>query len=92
MDEKCVNNSKIEAYVLTGAIPGNNKMVNVNIPSQMWMAFCCYNSKESKWVSQAYCATNGEKSEVKLDNKPLSDLQNMDIWFKNTKLFHDDCK
>ncbi|XP_026088299.1 endonuclease domain-containing 1 protein [Carassius auratus] len=91
------NNNKVEAYVLTGAIPGNSKLKDkVNIPSYMWMAFCCYNRSENKWVSQAYWAQNieEEKSENKIIHKDsLQKLKQFldETWVRNVQLFKEDC-
>uniref|UniRef100_A0A672L3M2 Endonuclease domain-containing 1 protein-like n=1 Tax=Sinocyclocheilus grahami TaxID=75366 RepID=A0A672L3M2_SINGR len=96
MNENCLsNNNKIVAHVLTGAIPGTEKMKEkVNIPSHVWMAFCCYNNKKDSWVSQAYCATNEANSKADLTTESLSELQqfiNVKLG-KEVVLFHDMCK
>ncbi|XP_016121015.1 endonuclease domain-containing 1 protein-like [Sinocyclocheilus grahami] len=96
MNENCLsNNNKVVAHVLTGAIPGTEKMKEkVNIPSHMWMAFCCYNKKKDSWVSQAYCATNEANSKADLTTESLSELQqfiNVKLG-KEVVLFHDMCK
>ncbi|XP_067217773.1 endonuclease domain-containing 1 protein-like [Chanodichthys erythropterus] len=97
MDTCKNNNNKVLAHVLTGAIPGNNKMKEkVNIPSYMWMAFCCYNSTENAWVSQAYWAPNEEEKpkEKTISKKSLQKLQgflNADF-VQNVQLFENNCK
>nr|XP_055075380.1 endonuclease domain-containing 1 protein-like [Misgurnus anguillicaudatus] len=68
MDSNCRdNNNNIVAYVLTGAIAGNNKMHNrVNIPTLVWTAFCCFN-RETLY-SRGFWAENkaDKKTEIKL--------------------------
>uniref|UniRef100_A0A673INE4 Uncharacterized protein n=1 Tax=Sinocyclocheilus rhinocerous TaxID=307959 RepID=A0A673INE4_9TELE len=85
------NNGKVLAHVLTGAIPGKNKLNNrVNIPSYMWTAFCCYNSRKRLWVSQAYWALNKqEKDNAAISKKSLQELQQFlsQNLAKNVKLF-----
>ncbi len=91
------NNNKVKAHVLTGAIPGKNKLNGrVNIPSYMWTAFCCYNSRERLWVSEAYWALN--KQEKANENKAikqntLQELQQFlsQNWVKNVQLFKNNC-
>ncbi len=92
MNTDCIdNNNNVLAHVLTGAIPGENKLNGrVNIPSYMWTAFCCYNSGKRLWVSQAYWAQN----KIEHDDEPIStkSLQELQIflgqnWVKNVQLF-----
>nr|XP_023995868.1 endonuclease domain-containing 1 protein-like [Salvelinus alpinus] len=57
--ENCKNNNKIEAYVVTGAVPNiTNKLNNrVNIPDIMWTAYCCKNNL-GQWVAGAHWGEN----------------------------------
>ncbi|XP_051729687.1 endonuclease domain-containing 1 protein-like [Ctenopharyngodon idella] len=95
MDTCKNNNNEVLAHVLTGAIPGNNKMKKkVNIPSFMWMAFCCYNSTENAWVSQAYWAPNEEENtKVNIPKRSLLELQGFlnANWVQNVQLFENNC-
>ncbi|XP_073714255.1 endonuclease domain-containing 1 protein-like [Misgurnus anguillicaudatus] len=84
MDINCTDHkNKIVAYVLTGAVPGNEKLNDrVNIPSHVWTAFCCKNQAQ-RWVSQTYWAENKRYDNVNnIVLKSLEDLQN----FLNKKL------
>ncbi|XP_055768567.1 uncharacterized protein LOC129844689 [Salvelinus fontinalis] len=73
------NNNKIEAYVVTGAVPNNNNNTlnnRVNIPDIMWTAFCCETSEKDKWMAGAHWGENKKKelnTEV-LGPHPLTDL------------------
>ncbi|XP_024118581.1 uncharacterized protein LOC112139943 [Oryzias melastigma] len=60
MENNCINASgKIEAFVVTGAEPGNETLNNkINITSKMWSAFCCHNSRDDVWYSKAYWGDN----------------------------------
>ncbi len=92
MNKDCYdNNNKVLAHVLTGAIPGKNKLNGrVNIPSYMWTAFCCYNSRKRLWVSQAYWALNKiERDDEPISTKSLQELQIFlgENWVKNVQLF-----
>ncbi|XP_059366155.1 endonuclease domain-containing 1 protein-like [Carassius carassius] len=89
------NNDNVLAHVLTGALPGVNKLNDrVNIPSYMWTAFCCYNSRTSLWVSQAYWAPNRQENHNEpISKKTLQELLEFlnESWVKNVKLFEDKC-
>ncbi|XP_071234508.1 endonuclease domain-containing 1 protein-like [Salvelinus alpinus] len=96
--ENCKNNNnKIEAYVVTGAVPSNNKLNNrVNIPYLMWTAYCCYNNKDQKnkkWMVGAYWGEN-----IKDNGKilTLETLGALEVKLKKSykvdvKVFHDKC-
>ncbi|XP_051526731.1 endonuclease domain-containing 1 protein-like [Myxocyprinus asiaticus] len=79
MNTNCIDKSnKVSAYVITGAVPGNNELNGkVNIPSMMWTAFCCKNKKNS-WFSKAHWATNNDdkKKIKKTEEGSLEDLVN----------------
>ncbi|XP_016348042.1 endonuclease domain-containing 1 protein-like [Sinocyclocheilus anshuiensis] len=91
------DNNRVLAYMLTGAIPGDTKLnERVNIPSYMWMAFCCYNRTGNSWVSQAYWAKNVGEDINKgktISKKSLQDLQEFlsQTWKKKVTLFNNNC-
>ncbi|XP_056597520.1 endonuclease domain-containing 1 protein-like [Triplophysa dalaica] len=95
-DEMDQNN--VLAHVLTGAVPGNSKLKErVNIPSFMWMTFCCYNISSESWISQAYWAPNEDENKadnIKIAEINLQELQNSlsTKWVKITQLFNNNCK
>ncbi|XP_073714706.1 endonuclease domain-containing 1 protein-like [Misgurnus anguillicaudatus] len=104
MDNYCrdkKDQNKVLAHVLTGAVPNKDKKQQlkdrVNIPSSMWMTFCCYNSTSSSWASQAYWALN--KDEKLNDNVMISEISLKKLqeilsknFEKNTQLFKNDCE
>ncbi|XP_065137798.1 endonuclease domain-containing 1 protein-like [Paramisgurnus dabryanus] len=101
MDEYCrdkQHNGQVLAHVLTGAVPGNTTLNNrVNIPSHMWMTFCCYNISSSSWSSKAYWGANIEENindNVTISERSLEELQEFlsNVWVKITKLFHNNCE
>uniref|UniRef100_A0AAY5KAE8 Uncharacterized protein n=1 Tax=Esox lucius TaxID=8010 RepID=A0AAY5KAE8_ESOLU len=80
LQDYCVdNNNMTQAYVVTRALPSENNKLNyrVNIPSVMWTAFCCYNSKNSTWISKAHWGENKNTSEGDLPEKTLGELYDM---------------
>ncbi|XP_067217572.1 endonuclease domain-containing 1 protein-like [Chanodichthys erythropterus] len=104
MDSKCrdeKNENNILAYVLTGAVsntrtPPHLLKNKVNIPSDMWTVFCCYNKESKKWVSQAHWAENKDESKgdgKTIPPKTLGDLQTFlkSKYNKENKLFPDGC-
>lgn len=100
MGEYCrdeMDQNKILAHVLTGAVPGNNKLNDkVNIPSFMWMTFCCYKSSSESLISQAYWAPNQDENQadnVTIKEITLQELQDLlsSQWVKNTQLFDNKC-
>uniref|UniRef100_A0AAY5K5B8 Uncharacterized protein n=1 Tax=Esox lucius TaxID=8010 RepID=A0AAY5K5B8_ESOLU len=62
LENNCIDaNRNLQAYLVTGAVPGNNYLNNkVNIPSSMWNAFCCYNSNKKEWIAQGYWGENDQ--------------------------------
>nr|XP_055075379.1 endonuclease domain-containing 1 protein-like [Misgurnus anguillicaudatus] len=94
MDSNCTDHNKknIVAYVLTGAIPGNEKLNNrVNVPSYMWTAFCCKNKTQGSWVSKTYWGKNMHYKNVNnITLQSLQELQNFlkENFSKNIKLFN----
>uniref|UniRef100_A0A8D0CMF8 Endonuclease domain-containing 1 protein-like n=1 Tax=Sander lucioperca TaxID=283035 RepID=A0A8D0CMF8_SANLU len=60
LDEYCFNSNGVkEGFLVTGAQPGQSKMnKNVNIPSMLWSAFCCYNQREMRWLASAHWGEN----------------------------------
>ncbi|KAA0709968.1 Endonuclease domain-containing 1 protein [Triplophysa tibetana] len=72
-DEK---DKKVLAHVLTGAVPGKDLLkYRVNIPSFMWMTFCCYNNKSP--FSRAYWAPNQDEynNDLRINEITLQELQ-----------------
>ncbi|KAF3698086.1 Endonuclease domain-containing 1 protein [Channa argus] len=62
LEQHCRNNNNLlEAYLLTGAQPGTEKLNNrVIIPSVLWSGFCCYSNTQRKWLASAFWANNVE--------------------------------
>lgn len=89
------NPANILAYVLTGAVPSDNTLLNnrVNIPSHMWTAFCCYNPKTNEWVSQAHWAENkDERIPNPIPEKTLQEIEEfLGKKFKQSSLFSENC-
>lgn len=95
MESHCLDqNDKLVAYVLVGAIPGQNKLKGrVNIPSHMWAVFCCYSKKDKSWVSSAHWAENKDETVTgKIDDKTLEQLEEFlkQTW-RNLQLFKEHC-
>ncbi|KAE8619467.1 hypothetical protein XENTR_v10009800 [Xenopus tropicalis] len=59
-------------YVVTGIIPGNNRLNNrVNIPSRVWSAYCCVNNNGKPVKSGAVLAENTKGAVVsKIEDLP----------------------
>ncbi|KAF3698081.1 Endonuclease domain-containing 1 protein [Channa argus] len=70
-ESHCLNK---EAYVLIGAKPSENNMLNnkVNIPSMLWSAFCCNTGRG--WVAGAFWGDNVEANSKYLGMKTLTQL------------------
>lgn len=93
MDSNCRdNNNNIVAYVLTGAIAGNEKLnKRVNIPSHVWTAFCCYNRTTRSWITWSYRAENIRHNNVNnIALQHLEALQNFlnEKFGENVMLFN----
>ncbi|XP_038839234.1 endonuclease domain-containing 1 protein-like [Salvelinus namaycush] len=77
----CINNNgKIEAYVVTGAVPSKSNKLNnrVNIPQLLWTAYCCYNkkmNKKKKWMAGAHWGWNKKVKRKTLDQQTLGELE-----------------
>ncbi|XP_036845129.1 endonuclease domain-containing 1 protein [Oncorhynchus mykiss] len=91
------NNNKIEAYVVTGAVPSNNNNnklnQRLNIPDLMWTAFCCYN-KDKKWTVGAYWGENKNDNGKILNLETLGELEaklKQSYNGGDVKVFHDNC-
>ncbi|XP_055369649.1 endonuclease domain-containing 1 protein-like [Betta splendens] len=75
LDNSCLNK---EAFVVTGAIPSNNKTGKINIPSVLWSAFCCYSAKLKRTVAGAHWGDNiaeDPKQPKQLKMKTLEELK-----------------
>uniref|UniRef100_A0A3B3BQU0 DNA/RNA non-specific endonuclease domain-containing protein n=1 Tax=Oryzias melastigma TaxID=30732 RepID=A0A3B3BQU0_ORYME len=77
MEKNCINaNGEIEAFVVTGAEPGGKKLNDkINIPSRMWSAFCCYNSRDGVWLSKAYWGHNVPDKCTNLEERSCDDIK-----------------
>uniref|UniRef100_A0A3B3IMB5 DNA/RNA non-specific endonuclease domain-containing protein n=1 Tax=Oryzias latipes TaxID=8090 RepID=A0A3B3IMB5_ORYLA len=77
MEKDCKDeNGRFEAFVVVGAKPGKTKLNNkINIPSRMWSAFCCYNSREGVWLSKAFWGDN-ELEKCGLTEGSYTDIKN----------------
>jgi len=93
----CSDNNKVLAHVLTGAIPGKNKLNGkVNLPTHMWTAFCCYNSTGNTFVSQAYWALNVDEDSNKEKTINKDNLQKLQEFLSQqlktkVQLFNNNC-
>lgn len=97
MVNDCHDQNQVLAHVLTGAVPGNDKLnERVNIPSFMWMTFCCYNIPSNSWISQAYWAENKDENpadNVTIEEISLQRLQTnlSEKWMNIVQLFYKNC-
>ncbi|XP_026225156.1 endonuclease domain-containing 1 protein-like [Anabas testudineus] len=62
---KCVldNYCNSEGYLVTGAEPSKKTIMNkdVNVPSVLWSAFCCYSEKLNTWIASAHWGKNAQE-------------------------------
>ncbi|XP_038838977.1 endonuclease domain-containing 1 protein-like isoform X1 [Salvelinus namaycush] len=77
---------QIKAYVVTGAVPSNNKLnKRVNIPDLLWTAYCCKN-KLGQWVAGAYWGKNVKGETV--NSNTLGELEKeLTNFYKDFKVF-----
>lgn len=95
MNDYCrdkTDNNKTSAYVLTGAVPGNNTLKKrVNIPSHMWTVVCCYHKTNKTFISKAHWAKNedeGKNGKITTEIT-LDDLKkNLNSTWPNITLFN----
>uniref|UniRef100_A0AAX7TM48 Endonuclease domain-containing 1 protein-like n=1 Tax=Astatotilapia calliptera TaxID=8154 RepID=A0AAX7TM48_ASTCA len=93
LNEYCKNNSNIEGFVVIGAQPSNENLLNqrINIPSVLWSAFCCYRQSQNSWLASAHWGENKDDGPKYLQTKTLGELhKEWRIEFKTTttlKLF-----
>ncbi|XP_043074158.1 endonuclease domain-containing 1 protein-like [Puntigrus tetrazona] len=90
------NADNILAYVLTGAVPSQANLLNkrVNIPSNMWTVFCCYNHGSTAWMSQAHWAENKDSNAANtINSKTMARFQEFmgNKYGPGSKLFDVDC-
>uniref|UniRef100_A0A8C4E841 Endonuclease domain-containing 1 protein n=1 Tax=Dicentrarchus labrax TaxID=13489 RepID=A0A8C4E841_DICLA len=53
------NNGRRQAFLVVGAQPGNNNLNGrVNIPTQLWSAFCCFSAESNAWIASAFWGNN----------------------------------
>ncbi|XP_047426793.1 endonuclease domain-containing 1 protein-like [Mugil cephalus] len=77
LDKYCIsNNNKTEGFVVIGAQPSNNNILNnkINIPDMLWSAFCCYSSTQGRWLASAHWGENTESDNTYLQTKTLEEL------------------
>ncbi|XP_029610686.1 endonuclease domain-containing 1 protein-like [Salmo trutta] len=79
MNDCISNNGKIEAYVVTGAVPSSNNKLNdrVNIPELLWTAYCCYNRNMNKRIAEAHWQWNKEIKKNTVNPVTLGKLEEM---------------
>lgn len=77
LDKYCINNNnQKEGFVVIGAQPSNNRILNdkINIPKLLWSAFCCYSSSQNKWLASAHWGENVEPQSDHLQTMSLEEL------------------
>ncbi|XP_043089092.1 endonuclease domain-containing 1 protein-like [Puntigrus tetrazona] len=94
MDNHCRYQKNKATYVLTGAVPGPDKLnKRVNIPSYKWMAFCCLGRLGNSSFSGADWAKNNRDNNLDTRPKSLQELETLlsNEWGKQVNLFDNNC-
>ncbi|XP_026784484.3 endonuclease domain-containing 1 protein-like [Pangasianodon hypophthalmus] len=74
LTDECINKG-LSAYVVTGVVPGYNKLNNrVRIPSHFWTAFCCLDQNNKFKLSGGYIGGNS-KDNLEPFWKSVQDLE-----------------
>ncbi|XP_055769412.1 endonuclease domain-containing 1 protein-like isoform X1 [Salvelinus fontinalis] len=77
---------QIKAYVVTGAVPSNNKLnKRVNIPDLLWTAYCCKNNL-GQWVAGAYWGKNVKGETVNSNTLGVLEKE-LTSFYKDFKVF-----
>ncbi|XP_062866888.1 endonuclease domain-containing 1 protein-like [Trichomycterus rosablanca] len=72
LSTNCLNVG-LSAYVVTGVIPGNEKINNrVNVPSYFWTSYCCLDNNNKPQISGGYYGANINNP---VNNVSVSDLE-----------------
>ncbi|XP_053532053.1 uncharacterized protein LOC128629187 [Ictalurus punctatus] len=73
LNKDCINVG-LRAFVVTGVVPGNNKMNNsVQIPSHFWTAFCCLDNNNKTIRSSAYYGKKDDSVKEKDESEKEKD-------------------
>ncbi|XP_047669372.1 endonuclease domain-containing 1 protein-like [Tachysurus fulvidraco] len=100
----CRQNNKIEAFIVTGVVPGNKWIPirrndkrfdkGVNIPRFYWTAFCCYINRDTTF-SRAYLVRQNKRNPKSYEITRLSvDMLNgrlSSLYKQDFKVFGDMC-